>query len=185
MLLFAALATAPAEPETAAAQDLAGLVQRVAEAGEQALSFEETRPSSLLAEPLTITGTLHRDGDRLVRETSTPRSETQILAADYFEVRRAGGFRQRFSLSRAPELGALRQALLALLDGDADQLGQDFAHELSWDDDQWHLVLVPHDTAMAERVQRLELSGRDNRLETMNLHLVDDELIQTRFTTQP
>ncbi len=163
------------------APDLPELLSHLAETGNESMRFEETRPSSLLAEPVTVTGTLQRDGDRLIRETSTPRRETQTLTASHVEIRRPGGFRQRFSLSRAPELAALRQALLALLDGNLDQLDQHFKHALAWEEQAWTLELTPRGPDTAERVHKLTLAGQEYRLESMTLELTDGDQIQTRF----
>ncbi len=187
MLLVTALSAAPvaAAPETASDHSLTTLVQGLATADNEAMAFEETRPSRLLAEPLTVSGILYRDDQRLVRETTSPRSETQILSEDHFEVRRPGGFRQRFSLGRAPELAALRQALLAMLDGDVDRLDSHFSHDLNWDDEVWTLTLRPVDTAMAERIDQLTLSGHAQQLESMTLILADGDRIHTRFLGQP
>lgn len=182
-LLFA-LALATAEPPHQDSPDLEieGLLAALAAEAGQELAFEETRHSELLAEPLTVSGRLHRDDqDRLIRITEGRRPETHTLAERYVEIRRADRSRQRFSLVRAPELGVLREALLAILDGDAARLKQSFDVELEADNGGWRLNLVPLDPDLAERVKRLTLLGIDQELTAMSLHLDDGEIIETRF----
>ncbi len=186
LMALTIIAAAPEDqPEAASRPDLPELISRLADSERELMRFEETRPSTLLAEPLTVTGSLQRDGDHLIRETESPRRETQTLSESHFEVRRPGGFRQRFSLSRAPELAVLRQALLALLDGNPDQLEQHFSQALSWEGEAWTVALIPRDTDMAERVDKLLLSGHDDRLKSLTLLLSDGDSIQTRFLDQP
>jgi len=136
----------------------------------------------LLDEPLIITGTVRRDADgRLIRETVTPRTETQILGSDFVELHRTRGNRRRFSLDRAPELAALRTVLLALLDGQPQRLSESFDLTTEGGPADWRLILVPQAAHLAERVDHLILAGQQSHLESLTLHLTDGDRVQTRF----
>lgn len=183
LIILLGLATSPT---SAAEPDLAEWLDAIAGQSPAELVFVETRESGLLNEPLETRGLLSRDGDRLIRQTEGPRGETQILADGHVELRRDGGYRQRFSLHRAPELAALREALLAILEGDIDRLQSHFEVELSIDaDDAWSLSLHPRDHQLKERVSALELTGQGPLIEQMEMHLSDGDLVVTRFEDLP
>ncbi len=151
-----------------------------------ALAFVETRESSLLSEPLRIRGQLRRDGDRLIRETTSPRPETHVLTRRHVEIHRDDSNRRRFALHRAPELAALREVLLAVLDGDSERLTEHFL--IDWqdrDDDRWALRLTPRDPRWLERLSELELSGSGQVIEQLGMQLADGERVATRFIDPP
>jgi hypothetical protein len=158
----------------------------LSEAAPTELAFVESRDSGLLAEPLEVHGRLARDGDRLVRRTESPRRETQTLSASAIELRRDDGYRQRFAIRRAPELAALREALLAVLDGNAVRLAEHFEVSLEFDEqDSWRLTLDPRDPDLAERVAGLTIGGSEQTLDWLELTLGDGEQILTRFDHAP
>jgi hypothetical protein len=185
-MMIALMMMASTTPVSATTPTLTEWLQALAAEQPAELAFVETRDSGLLSEPLTVRGRLHRDGNRLIRQADSPRNETHILSERYVEVRREGGYRQRFSLHRAPELAALREALLATLDGDSERLAAHFDTELLFaEDGYWSLSLAPRDTDLATRVAMLELRGQHQQIESLSLSLVDGDRIVTRFDTQP
>lgn len=168
--------------------DLERLLDRLASPDGQPLAFVEERQSGLLTEPQVVTGTLHRDDDgALVRRVTQPVQETQILTASHVEVRRPDGFRQRFSLSRAPELATLRHALDSLLSGQPEQLRNTFALALADppQEGHWQLELTPLDEALAKRVVKLTVHGIDKRIAAFEMHLDDGEIIRTEIEPAP
>lgn len=156
------------------------------DSGRAELHFTEQRDSSLLEEPLVVTGKLWRnDRGQLVRQTIEPRRETQKLSAGMVVIERPGQSPRNFSLSHAPELAVLHHALTALLAGDADALREHFEHELTRNDEGWQLTLRPRDEKLAERVETLCLSGAEGELERFVLALVDGERVTTRLERRP
>lgn len=113
---------------------------------------------------------------------------TQTLTEDHVEIRRPNGHRQRFSLDRAPELRVLRQALVALLDGDRSALDRYF--EVSFDSaaqtepSGWSLRLVPRSDTANKQVAELELRGAGDQLASLVVRLNDGEALHTRFGPQ-
>jgi hypothetical protein len=184
--LLTLLLLATATPPEAGA-GLEALVTALApESAQGELHFIERRESPLLEEPLTVSGQLWRDEEgRLVRQTVEPTRETQTLSAGMVVIERPGRSPRNFSLGHAPELAVLYRALTALLAGDAQALREHFEHELSRDGEAWQLRLRPRDDALADRVDALSLSGRDNRLERFTLSLVDGETVVTELSRQP
>lgn len=181
LILIAAAATteAPGDLE----ELLAGLAP---ESGRAELHFTERRDSSLLQEPLVVSGRLWRNEQgQLVRQTIEPARETQKLGAGMVVIERPGRSPRNFSLSHAPELAVLYHALTALLGGDAAAVREHFEHELTHDDEGWQLTLRPRDENLAERVETLSLSGSANELQCFVLALADGESITTRLSRQP
>jgi len=184
IVLIAALASST----TPAATELEELLAALAARADASLAFTETRRSELLDEPIEVSGTLHRTQDgRLVRETTRPRATVQTLSQDHVEIRRPDGYRQRFSLDRAPELRVLRQALVALLDGDRSALEAHF--ELAFDesdpsgDGGWSMRLTPLAESALENGIELELRGESDRLSGLTLDRNDGEALRMRFET--
>ncbi len=176
LLPLTALSSATDE---AAAQRLLDSLQL---GGGKALAFTEVRESPLLTEAVEMRGTLRRgDDDRLIRETETPRQQTHTLSERHVEIRREQR-RQRFSIQRAPELAALRLALLAVLDADAESLAEHFSMRISSDGQRWTLDLVPLDVDLAERVAQLSLSGEEGGIDLMVMQLGDGETVRTELS---
>lgn len=162
---------------------LAGLVPDQAQAE---LHFVERRESSLLSEPLEITGRLWRDRQgRLVRQTIEPRRETQILASGMVIIERPGQSPRNFSLRHTPELAVLQRALSALLGSDAEGLGEHFRTQLTESESGWTLELRPRDPALASRVTRLTLSGPDGDIDRLVLELDNGETVTTELSRSP
>jgi len=153
---------------------------------QQRLAFSEIRTSELLNDPLEVTGELRlRENQVLERETLTPFVETQTLSADSVEIRRPNGHRRRFSLDRAPELGALREVLIAIMSGDTGPLADAFDMTAGGQPDAWSLELRPCSDRIAERLEAMVMSGSDGRLDGLELVLTNGERIETRFHYDP
>ncbi len=172
-------------PTDASNDALGALLDRLDIHAEKRIEFVETRHSDLLDEPLEVRGVLYRKDKQLVRETTSPREETHTLSERHVEIRNPAGHRQRFSLRRAPELGVLRQALLAILEQDPEGLDQHFSSTITEEDADWTLTLVPTDEDLGKRVERLELFGAEHRIEGMRMVLDDGEVIETHFKSDP
>jgi len=150
------------------------------------LHFTEQRDSSLLEEPLVVTGKLWRNEQgQLVRRTTEPRKETQKLSSNTVVIEQPGRSPRNFSLRHAPELAVLYHALTALLSGDADALREHFEHEFVRDESGWRLTLRPREQSLAERVETLALSGGDGELRCFELSLSSGETVTTRLSRQP
>lgn len=171
-------------PTLAGDDDDAWIFARLAErSGESTLEFTETRDSELLSEPLEISGTLHRDADgNLVRTVRSPVRETHTLAENHVEIRRDDGFRRRFSMDRAPELRALRSALIGILEADRNRLAVHFRIRVRRKDaNRWCLQLEPEDAALAERVEHITVHGSEAHLERLHMRLSDGKIIRTEL----
>lgn len=153
-------ATASAEPD-----GLPGLLAAMGAQGEARTAFVERRGSGLLSEPLLLRGELSRpDAGQLLREVRDPYAESSLIDGERVVVTRADGGERRFSIRRAPALQALRDGLLALLDGDAAALEAAFEVRMDTVDGRWRLQLSPRDARVREDIQRLDAFGADGAL---------------------
>lgn len=164
-LLAAATSTfaAPSEP-AGATVDSGWILSKLARPAPTRTSFVEVRGSALLKAPLRIEGEYLRPRqDTLVREVRSPYAEITTIRAGEVTISR-GGKARRFSLSRAPELVGLQASFGALLEGDRRLLEQHYRVATEGTRQQWTMVLVPKDKALAAKVRDITLRGRGAEL---------------------
>jgi hypothetical protein len=143
-----------------AAPDAAALIASLARPTPSSVAFAEARFSSLLREPLIVTGELAYAGPgSLDRRVTAPYRETTIVRGESVRVEREGEDPRTFGLQRAPELRGFLRAFDALLSGDAESLERSFAVAVSGDDAAWQLELTPTDGRARRRLQSVVIHG--------------------------
>jgi Outer membrane lipoprotein carrier protein LolA-like len=153
----------PAAIATAAAPDTDALIARLARPAPASVRFTEARFSSLLREPLVVSGELGYSGPAsLDRRVETPYHETTTIRGDSVRVEREGEAPRSFALKRAPELQGLLTGFSALLTGDAAALHRSFDVAASGSDESWSLVLKPSDPRARRRLQQITIDGRSD-----------------------
>lgn len=169
------LIAAPPEPPAPAPVAADWILARLARPTPMRTGFVELRESSLLKQPLRIVGEYRRPDDAtLVREVRSPYRETTTIRAGQVEIRRDGDSVRRFSLSRAPQLAALRASFDALLGGDRDALRRHYRVRADGPRQHWTLVLTPKAAEQAARLRSITLYGRGAELRCIETRLVDD-----------
>ena len=168
MLLSASALAARPEPGATAVDsstvDSGWILSKLARPAPTRTGFVELRGSALLKAPLRIEGEYLRPrNDTLVREVRSPYAETTTIRAGEVTIAR-GGKSRRFSLSRAPELVGLQASFGALLEGDRKLLEQHYRVATQGTRQQWTMVLVPKDKALATKVRDITLRGRGAEL---------------------
>ena len=164
--MLCAAAFASNAPDAAAqAADAGWILQRLARPAPTRTDFVELRDSKLLKQPLRLSGEYSRpDADTLVREVRAPYAETTTIRAGEATIARAGKSPRRFSLSRAPELAGLQASFGALLSGDRAALEKFYRIAAQGTRQQWTMILVPKDAALAAKVRDVALFGRGAEL---------------------
>jgi len=143
-LVFASL-VAPAV--CAAAPDADALIASLTRPASSSIAFAEVRFSSLLSEPLIVSGELGYSGPTsLDRRVAKPYRETTAIRGESVLVERDGERPRSFALKRVPELRGLMNAFSALLAGDAAALRRSFAVQVTGNEDSWTLELTPLET---------------------------------------
>jgi hypothetical protein len=162
LLAVAALAVSASQP-LAAAPDAAKLIASLAREAPASIAFAEVRFSSLLREPLIVSGNLAYGGPgNLERQVAHPYRETTTVGGESVRIEREGEDPRTLALKNAPELKGLLSAFGALLAGDAAALEMSFVVVASGDDSRWQLELTPTDSRTRRRVQAIVVSGRDD-----------------------
>lgn len=153
-----------ATPLQATDPDLDTLLARLAHPAPDATSFVEVRYSSLLDEPIVVSGVLeHRTDGALVRRVESPYQEVTELQGENVTVTRAGSKPRRFSLDRAPELRGMLASFGALLTGDRQMLEQYFDVELHESAARWEITLTPRDAKLKRHLSGIVVDGAADR----------------------
>lgn len=163
-----------------AAVDSAWILERLARPAPVRTPFVELRGSALLKAPLRIEGEYARPDDAtLVREVRAPYAETTTLRGGEATIAREGRRPRTFALARAPELAGLQASFGALLAGDAAALARDYRIEARGVREDWSLVLLPRDAALAASVHDITLRGRGAELRCIETRPVEGDLQRT------
>ena len=154
MCLCAATPIWPAE------LDASALIRSLARPAPASISFTEIRTSSLLDQPLIVSGELSYLGpERLDRVVTRPYREKTTIRGESVRVEREGEMPRTFALKRAPELRGLLTAFSALLAGDPSDLARNFLVTAEGEDAGWKLTLTPTDARARKRLSNLTMIG--------------------------
>jgi hypothetical protein len=136
------------------------LVARLARPAPASVAFQEIRFSTLLREPLRVSGELSYTGPgALDRKVTQPYEEHTMIRGESVRVEREGEPARSFALKRAPELRGLLSGFTALLNGDAEGLKREFKVSVEGADEAWTLKLEPLDPKARRRIQRIVVNG--------------------------
>lgn len=157
MLLLAITRTQSAEP------DARELIARLAKPAPATVDFTEVRLSSLLRQPVIVSGTLSYEGPTtLDRHVTQPYREDTEIRGESVRVRREGEAERSFALKRAPELQSLLTGFTSLLAGDYAAVERAFEIAAAGNHNAWQISLTPRDARMARRVKQIRIEGRSD-----------------------
>jgi len=167
------LASAPLQ---AADPDVDTLLARLPRPAPDSTSFVEVRYSTLLKEPIVVSGRLeHREDGSLVRRVEWPYQEVTVLHGENVSVERAGGKPRRFTLDRAPELRGMLASFGAILQGDRQLLDRYFAVTAQGADSGWEITLTPRNDKLKRHLSRVVVVGTGNRPRCFTLEEPDGD----------
>jgi hypothetical protein len=165
---FAALLVAAASH---AAPDSDALIASLKRTAPASIAFVEVRFSTLLVEPLVVSGTLVYEGEgSLTRRVESPYREQSAIRGETVRVERDGEEPRTFALRRAPELRGLLTGMIGLLAGDASFIGEHFAVTKTGDDQRWRLGLAPTDDRLKQRLSEIVVAGASAEPECFVIH---------------
>jgi hypothetical protein len=169
--LFTADLTATAAPAVPAApaDPIAALLAEFARHPHAHASFTEQTYSRVLTHPLTTTGELYFDApDRLEKKTLTPAPEDLLVEGENVTVTR-GTHSRSFQIGDIPPLRPLLEGLRATLAGDLAGLTARFALSFEPSDAGWLLTLRPLPGELQPLFQRMQIGGRDGRVQSLQI----------------
>jgi hypothetical protein len=170
LAVFVVLASFGARGADAQTPDADALIASLALTPPASVAFAEARFSSLLVQPIVVSGKLEYPAPRrLERGVSAPYSERASIDGDAVTVTRAGEAPKTLSLRRAPELRGLSDGLGALLAGDAAALRASFGLTTGGSAEAWTLSLAPRERGVEKRLVELVASGARAELRCFEL----------------
>lgn len=168
--------TLAAAPLHAADPDVDALLTRLARPAPDSTSFVEVRYSSLLKQPLVVSGRLeHRADGSLARRVEWPYQELTELQGENVSVERAGSRPRRFTLDRAPELRGMLAGFGAILQGDRQMLARYFSVTARGSDTRWEITLTPRVDKLKQRLSRIVVNGAGSRAQCFALEEPDGD----------
>ncbi|MGR2739526.1 LolA-related protein [Billgrantia sp. Q4P2] len=157
--------TAPAA--VGATPNDAALAERLAAHAPQCGRFEQSRWLADLETRLDSRGHFQRHEDGLVWQTTAPVNDRVVLSEDNDDLPR--GFQ------------VVAPVFSGLVSGDWRALERHFTIELSGELEEWQANLTPNETAVAERLTQLRVSG-SRQVERVELEFTDGDRLDLTLT---
>ncbi len=172
-----ASAAPAAEPFTAKQ-----LMQSLAENKASRADFVEKKYLASLDRPLESSGVLvYVAPSRLEKRTVKPKPEVLIVDGGTLTIER-NGTRRSIALASFPEISAFTESIRATLAGDLDALSRDYRVEVDGSPLQWRLTLLPSDPKIAALVSRITVTGRNKRVDAIEVLQADGNRSVTTIT---
>lgn len=168
---------APSMASPAADWTVDELVARLQAQREPTVDFEEKTYSSLLTEPLTVTGVLRfTPPATMEKEILRPHHERYVIEGDRVIVDSARrGINKSIALDDYPGLRSLVEAFRASFTGDAVRLKQAYETTIGGDRRQWTLLLRPRGSSGPALVDYILFTGTEGRIETIAIRAPDGD----------
>jgi len=180
LMLALAGASAGAGPG-ATVSTLKELMALLAGSGGVRARFVETRHMALLTDPLESEGRLYfAPPDRMARVTTKPIPTRLVVRGEKMSLHDATPG-SRLDLGSHPMSRQLVDNVMVVLAGDLATLRQRYDLSFAADEEGWLLRLTPRARAMRRLVAAIELAGRGNALERMEVQESGGDRTVTRF----
>jgi outer membrane lipoprotein carrier protein LolA len=180
LALGAVLATAAA----ATPLDIRQLFAQIARERPTRAVFHERKYLALLDKPLESSGELvFTPPSRLEKRTLSPKPELVVVEGDTVTLER-GGKRHTLELAGNPAVAVLVESVRATLAGDLASLTRTYSAALAGDAQKWHLVLRPLDPSLGTLVERVEISGSQARVQSVEIIQPDGDRAVMTITPQ-
>jgi len=149
-------------------------------------TFHERKYLALLDRPLDSTGELaFTPPDRLEKRTLEPKPERLVAEGDVVTLER-GGKRYSIALREQPAVAVLIESLRGTLAGNLLAVTRTFSVALEGSSQGWRIVLRPLDPESSKLVTRIEVSGAQAQVRTVEIHQSDgDRSVMTITPVKP
>ncbi len=182
VLMLAAPAYCAAAPQPAEPFDAQQLMRTLAANKASRADFVEKKYLASLDRPLESSGELvYVAPSRLEKRTVKPKPEVLIIDGDTLTIER-NGTRRSISLASFPEVSAFTESMRATLAGDFDALSRNYRVQADGSPAQWRLTLLPSDPKIAALVSRVTVTGRDQRVDAIEVLQADGNRSVTTIT---
>jgi outer membrane lipoprotein-sorting protein len=166
--MLGSLASAQADPADAQ-PSLQALMTRLAAIPSVRTHFVERKTLALLIEPLESSGVLYYVApDRLARHTEKPLETTLVIVGDQLVIRDANGA-DRMDLGQSDVARQFVDNFIVLFNGDLTALERRYRLAFEIDDEAWQITLEPRDRVVKRLIESVELTGRGDSLQRMQI----------------
>lgn len=142
------------------------------------VGFREQRHNPMLKEPLLLTGYLeYIKPGHLGKVVETPFNEAFVVVDGKVEIQRQGKVRH-LSLSKSKPLQAMLDGIEAVLAGHTQRLAETFDYELSGNECDWTLRLVPKSRHIAAHLSAMTVTGNHTATTSIRIDQGENEWSQ-------
>lgn len=159
----------------AAEWNVASLFEALAKHQPGRAAFTEKKFISLLDRPVESSGELvFTPPDRIEKKTLLPKPESVVVDRDSVTLERAGK-RHTLRLRENPAVAVLVESIRGTLAGDLAALTRTYSVALDGSAPRWRLVLRPLDPALGTLVERVEITGAQVRVASVEIFQADGD----------
>jgi outer membrane lipoprotein-sorting protein len=138
-------------------------------------AFVERKYLSLLDKPVESRGELtFTPPARLEKRTTSPKAERVVVDGERITLERAGKS-YTMGLHDNPGVAVLVESIRATLAGDLAALTRTYSAGLAGDSGHWKLTLRPLDPAVSSLVERIDISGEQAAVRTVEIRQKDGD----------
>ena len=137
--------------------------------------FKEKKYLAILDKPVESSGELvFTPPDRIEKKTLLPKPESVVVDRDSVTLERAGK-RHTLRLRENPAVAVLVESIRGTLAGDLAALTRTYSVALDGAAPRWRLVLRPLDPALGTLVERVEITGAQVRVASVEIFQADGD----------
>jgi hypothetical protein len=138
-------------------------------------TFQEKKFMALLDRPVESSGELaFTPPHTMEKRTLAPRAELVRVDRERVTLER-GGKRHSIGLRENPAVAVLVESIRATLAGDLDAIVRAYSVAIEGAPTRWRLTLRPLDAAAAQIVERIDISGAESRVTTVEIRQADGD----------
>ena len=165
------LIAAPSYADDSSDALLKNVMARLANVKSAKADFIEKRFVKLLTAPVESRGVLiYTAPDRFEKHTKNPVEERMTVERDMVTLDNvARKKKQQIFIPQFPALAAIVDAMRGALSGNLSQLQQAFAIQVSGTPKLWKLHLVPLEASQYAYIHAVDVSGRDDFIESIEI----------------
>lgn len=146
--------------------------------------FTEVRKMAFLRKPMQLRGLLiYVKPDKIEKKVEYPETQQFTIVGNRLTIRREGKKTRKIKLTNYPELQVLSESLRAALSGQLAVLKKYYTLELKGTRLNWKLVLTPTDIDIVEKIETIEIQGKEAKLTRILIQKVDAD--QSILTVTP
>ena len=156
---------------------LTSVMNRLAAVKSAKANFTEKKFVRLLDAPVESTGVLiYVAPDRFEKHTKNPVEERMTVERDMVALDNvAKKKKQQIFIPQFPALAAIVDAMRGALSGNLPQLQQAFSIKASGTHQRWKLHLVPREANQYAYIHAVDISGRDDFIESIEIRQSDGD----------